>query len=89
MPQDKGDGKNPFPPSSRDRNAGSQASSTISIQIRTCPYEEANLRACTDTFREPSGRCSHLVDGIKTWGMAGTPYTRVLPAAYQDGKWRK
>ena len=52
----------------------------------TCDFDEPNRLPCTSQFREAKGRCSNIATGKKTWGMIGTPYTRILAADYQDGK---
>ena len=54
-------------------------------RLSTCPYDEANRLPCMDSFREPTARCTNLMDGKKTWGMANTPYTRLMRAHYEDG----
>ncbi|XP_067942940.1 peroxidase mlt-7-like [Watersipora subatra] len=51
----------------------------------SCEYDDANEIFCNTSFREPTARCTNLKEGRKTWGMVGTPYTRILPPAYQDG----
>ncbi|XP_067941328.1 chorion peroxidase-like isoform X2 [Watersipora subatra] len=58
----------------------------VSAELRTsCEYDQANSLPCSSGYREPTARCTNRQEGRKTWGMSGTPYTRILPAAYQDG----
>jgi len=52
----------------------------------TCPFDLPNIMPCNNTFREPTGRCTNRMVGKRTLGMAGTPYSRVLPASYEDGR---
>lgn len=52
----------------------------------SCVYDLAQQTDCRSQFREPTGRCTNLVNEKKTWGMALTPFVRVLPQNYEDGE---
>jgi len=56
------------------------------VPLKRCIYATANSKACSSTYREPTGRCTATATGRKTWGMAGTPFTRILSPKYEDGK---
>ena len=58
----------------------------MSSEDTPCVYDRARRTPCSSAFREPTGRCTSLVHDRKTWGMAGTPYTRILPQAYEDSE---
>ncbi|XP_067941578.1 peroxidase-like isoform X2 [Watersipora subatra] len=50
-----------------------------------CVYDDDNNAPCTSRFREPNGRCTNTRTPRKTWGMAMSPYSRILPPKYEDG----
>ncbi|KAF6025971.1 hypothetical protein EB796_015716 [Bugula neritina] len=54
------------------------------VPLKRCIYATANSKACSSTYREPTGRCTTTTNGRKTWGMAGTPFTRILSPKYED-----
>lgn len=55
------------------------------IEESGCSFSNAELQPCNSQYREHTGRCSNTEDMKKTWGMAGTPFTRVLWNRYEDG----
>ena len=52
---------------------------------KKCVFDRANRDDCSSEFREFTGRCTNVENGKKTWGMAGTPFFRLLPNKYEDG----
>ncbi|XP_067941580.1 peroxidase-like [Watersipora subatra] len=72
------------PPGSR-RGTTVPTVNHVNFNTPTCVYDDDNNAPCTSRFREANGRCTNTRSPKKTWGMARSPYSRILPPKYEDG----